>query len=177
MSPPQSTTTVETCSIALRLSSMKAELPVGLPDIHFGAQTTLPIPSFRSAGHLKATDGRHAITIALLGSFTAGSFATTAGAMAAPGLQASPNRAAASVDPFVSRVTGQVLRVYATTGGVMNLALPQPSGRHHHALFDNDIVFRQSAEHRAEATIGSRLARGDDRAVIKLSLERPQLRK
>ena len=34
-----------------------------------------------------------------------------------------------------------------------------------HALFDND------------ATIGSRLARGDDRAVIKLSLERPQLRK
>ena len=56
---------------------------------HFGAQTTLRIPSFVMRDSLGRPTGATR-TIAFLGSFMAGSFATTAGAMAAPWFQARP---------------------------------------------------------------------------------------
>jgi hypothetical protein len=51
-----------------------------LPDIAFGAQTTLAYSEngADTAGTLTVTDGRHAAAIALLGSYMAGSFVTTA---------------------------------------------------------------------------------------------------
>ena len=56
---------------------------IDLPDITFGAQTTLACSesSFVAWNGLGTTDGRHAATIALLGSYMAGSFATTAGGL------------------------------------------------------------------------------------------------
>jgi hypothetical protein len=51
-----------------------------LPDIAFGAQTTLAYAANAdgNGGTLTVSDGRHAASIALLGTYMAGSFATTA---------------------------------------------------------------------------------------------------
>jgi hypothetical protein len=51
-----------------------------LPDIAFGAQTTLAYSknAADTGGTLTATDGRHAAAIALLGNYMAGSFVTAA---------------------------------------------------------------------------------------------------
>jgi autotransporter passenger strand-loop-strand repeat protein len=53
---------------------------IDLPDIAFGAQTTLAYAENRSeiGGTLTLTDGRHATSIALLGSYMAGNFVTAA---------------------------------------------------------------------------------------------------
>ena len=53
---------------------------VDLPDIAFGAQTTLAYSenTAGNGGTLTVNDGRHAAAIALLGNYMAGSFATTA---------------------------------------------------------------------------------------------------
>jgi hypothetical protein len=51
-----------------------------LPDIAFGAQTTLAYAANANGagGTLTVSDGRHAASIALLGNYMAGSFATAA---------------------------------------------------------------------------------------------------
>jgi hypothetical protein len=53
---------------------------IDLPNIAFGAQTTLAYAenAAGTGGTLTVGDGRHAATVALLGSYMAGSFATTA---------------------------------------------------------------------------------------------------
>jgi hypothetical protein len=53
---------------------------IDLPDIAFGAQTTLAYAANATdtGGTLTASDGRHAAAIALLGTYMAGSFAVTA---------------------------------------------------------------------------------------------------
>ncbi len=53
---------------------------IDLPDITFGAQTTLAYAENRagSGGMLAVTDGRHAAAIALLGNYMAGSFVAAA---------------------------------------------------------------------------------------------------
>ena len=53
---------------------------IDLPDIAFGAQTTLAYTEngARIGGTLTVTDGRHAAAIALLGNYMAGSFVTAA---------------------------------------------------------------------------------------------------
>jgi hypothetical protein len=54
---------------------------IDLPVIAFGAQATLAYAANAAGagGTLTVNDGRHAATIALLGNYMAGSFATTAG--------------------------------------------------------------------------------------------------
>ena len=51
-----------------------------LPDIAFGAQTTLAYAENRSeiSGTLTLTDGRHATSVALLGNYMAGNFVAAA---------------------------------------------------------------------------------------------------
>ena len=58
---------------------------IDLPDIAFGAQTTLAYSenSADTDGMLTVTDGRHAASIALLGNYMAGSFVPRPTAMAA----------------------------------------------------------------------------------------------
>ena len=53
---------------------------IDLPDIAFGAQTTLAYAENGTAtgGTLTVSDGRHAASIALLGNYMAGSFLATA---------------------------------------------------------------------------------------------------
>jgi hypothetical protein len=53
---------------------------IDLPDIAFGAQTTLAYAenSTATGGTLTVTDGRHAAAVALLGNYMAGSFVTAA---------------------------------------------------------------------------------------------------
>jgi hypothetical protein len=53
---------------------------IDLPNIAFGAQTTLAYAEngARTGGTLTVMDGRHAAAIALLGNYVAGSFFTTA---------------------------------------------------------------------------------------------------
>ena len=53
---------------------------IDLPNIAFGAQTTLAYAANAAGagGTLTVGDGRHAATIALLGNYMAGSFVTTA---------------------------------------------------------------------------------------------------
>jgi hypothetical protein len=53
---------------------------IDLPDIAFGAQTTLAyaVNAAGTGGTLTVSDGRHAASIALLGAYMAGSFVTTA---------------------------------------------------------------------------------------------------
>jgi hypothetical protein len=53
---------------------------VDLPNIAFGAQTTLAYAENKTdtGGTLTATDGRHTATLALLGSYVAGSFTAAA---------------------------------------------------------------------------------------------------
>jgi hypothetical protein len=53
---------------------------IDLPDIAFGAHTTLAYAESKTGagGTPTATDGRHATAIALLGNYMAGSFVTTA---------------------------------------------------------------------------------------------------
>jgi hypothetical protein len=63
--------------------TVKASMPhsgIDLPDIAFGAQTTLADAenSTDTAATLTVADGRHAATIALLGNYMAGSFVATA---------------------------------------------------------------------------------------------------
>jgi hypothetical protein len=63
-----------------------------LPDIAFGAQTALAYSENTAAtgGTLTLTDGRHAASIALLGNYMAGSFATTAGGHGAALISGTP---------------------------------------------------------------------------------------
>ncbi len=63
-----------------------------LPDIAFGAQTALAYSENTAAtgGTLTLTDGRHAASIALLGKYMAGSFATTAGGHGAALISGTP---------------------------------------------------------------------------------------
>ena len=60
--------------------SFDAHSGIDLPDIAFGAQTTLAYAEngTGNGGTLTVTDGRHAATIALLGNYMAGSFLATA---------------------------------------------------------------------------------------------------
>ena len=60
---------------------LDAHSGIDLPNITFGAKTTLAYSenSFVAWNGFGMTDGRHAATIALLGNYMAGSFATTAG--------------------------------------------------------------------------------------------------
>jgi hypothetical protein len=53
---------------------------IDLPNIAFGAQTTLAYAenTANTGGTLTASDGRHAASVALLGNYMAGSFAATA---------------------------------------------------------------------------------------------------
>ena len=53
---------------------------IDLPDIAFGAQTTLAYAQNKAGtgGTLTVSDGRHAASIALFGNYIAGSFATAA---------------------------------------------------------------------------------------------------
>ena len=53
---------------------------IDLPNIAFGAQTTLAYTANATGagGTLTVTDGRHAAAIALLGNYMAGNFATAA---------------------------------------------------------------------------------------------------
>jgi hypothetical protein len=53
---------------------------IDLPDIAFGAQTTLAYAENRSeiSGTLTLTDGRHATSVALLGNYMAGNFVAAA---------------------------------------------------------------------------------------------------
>jgi len=60
--------------------AVDAHSGIDLPNIAFGAQTTLAYAEngARVGGTLTVTDGRHAAAIALLGNYMAGSFFTTA---------------------------------------------------------------------------------------------------
>jgi hypothetical protein len=60
--------------------TVDAHSGIDLPDIAFGAQTTLAYAEngARIGGTLTVTDGRHAAAIALLGNYMAGSFFTAA---------------------------------------------------------------------------------------------------
>jgi hypothetical protein len=51
---------------------------IDLPDIAFGAQTTLAYSQNDAGGILRVSDGRHAAAISLLGNYVAGSFVTGA---------------------------------------------------------------------------------------------------
>jgi hypothetical protein len=51
---------------------------IDLPDIAFGAQTTLAYAANAAGGTLTISDGRHAAAIALLGNYMAGTFTATA---------------------------------------------------------------------------------------------------
>ena len=71
------------CRMAAASSSARPAFPrhgIDLPDIAFGAQTTLAYAenAADTGGTLTVTDGRHAASIALLGNYMAGSFVTAA---------------------------------------------------------------------------------------------------
>ena len=51
---------------------------IDLPDIAFGAQTTLAFADNNTGGTVTVSDGRHAASIVLFGNYMAGSFATAA---------------------------------------------------------------------------------------------------
>ena len=68
---------------SVNTETVNASIPhsgIDLPDIAFGAQTTLAYSenATGTGGTLTVSDGRHAASIALLGNYMAGSFVATA---------------------------------------------------------------------------------------------------
>jgi hypothetical protein len=73
-----------------------------LPDIAFGAQTTFAYAENATGkgGKLTVSDGRHAVSIALLGNYMAGSFVTAADGHGGTLIQETPQ---AEQQPLLSR--------------------------------------------------------------------------
>jgi len=67
-------------SVALVLTQTFPQSGIDLPDIAFGAQTTLAYSqnAAGTGGTLTVSDGRHAAAIALIGNYMAGSFVVAA---------------------------------------------------------------------------------------------------
>ena len=78
---------------------------LGVSDVAIGAHTTLAYSENNTAPSLGMTEGRYAATLALLGNYMAGSFATTAGGMRHVDFEHAPNRAPIAVDASAAWVT------------------------------------------------------------------------
>ena len=100
---------------------------VDVPDIAFGAQTTLAFSENTTAAgaSLGMTGGQYAATIALLGNYVAGSFATHSRRPRRDvDFRHAPDRAAATVDASASRVMGGFRLGALGSGRTLPLAYP-----------------------------------------------------